>query len=204
MKKEAKKKLYKGLVVPQMAIGFVQKAQQELFVIESNLASYQAIARRVRPSLNTRFTKADKKTMEKAIDIMKKHRDEYKKVEKAWKPYVTKRTDKPVALPTFPVRHANPKRLVGAINDLFKYIYNLYEEGALNNKPILPVKQRVVNLRGKTIRQANAMVNNVQKLQEELVTCNKQKKKLLEELHNLRMWIAFHNSNNNNRPPGWK
>jgi hypothetical protein len=26
----------------------------------------------------------------------------------------------------------------------------------------------------------------------------------LEELHNLRMWIAFHNSNNNNRPPGWK
>lgn len=205
MKKEAKK--YKGLVAPQMAIGFVQRAQQELFVIESNLVTYQAIARRVRPLSNTRITKADKKSMEKAIEIMKKHRDEYKKLEKAWKPYATKRTDKKVTLPTFPLRRSKPKRLVGAINELFDSIDSMYEQGAgFANKPIVPVKQRVVNVRGKTIRQANAMVNNVQKIREELVTCKAQKKKLFEELHDLRMWIAFHNSNNNNNkvPPGWK
>jgi chaperonin cofactor prefoldin len=168
-RKEATK--YKGQVSQRMATWLTQKAQQEIHVLESNLVYYKSILRRVRPSTNKGFTKIQKRNMSKAIDMLNTYISDYEKVNTAWKPYVSKQTNKTVSLVRFPVRVTNtrPATFANALNTYFNAIKATYNNRAsFNNIPIIPVKRNITNLRGKTIPQAKTTKTKLNALKEDV------------------------------------
>lgn len=162
---------YKGQVSQRMATWLTQKAQQEIHVLESNLIYYKSILRRVRPSTNKGITKIQKRNMSKALDMLNTYISDYEKVNKAWKPYLSKRTNKTVSLVRFPVRVTNtrPVTFATALNTYFNAVMAKYEKRAgFNNIPIIPVKRNITNLRGKTIPQAKTTKTKLNALKEDV------------------------------------
>jgi hypothetical protein len=150
---------YTGQLVPSLAKSYVQKAQQELAVLETNLTYFQAIARRATPRVNARFTKTHAKNMQRAITMFKRYIADTEAVYKAWSKYTVKRTNKTVSLVTFPIRtitsNQSPLKLSEAINAYFKAVRRMYNNGAQrNNRPIMPFKRNTVNVRGMSLAKA--------------------------------------------------
>jgi flagellar biosynthesis chaperone FliJ len=162
---------YKGQVSQRMATWLTQKAQQEIHVLESNVVYYKSILRRVRPSTNKGFTKVQKRNMSRAIDMLNTYISDYEKVNTAWKPYVSKQTNKTVSLVRFPVRVTNtrPATFATALNTYFNAVMAKYNSRTtFNNMPIIPVKRNITNLRGKTIPQARTTKTTLSALKEDV------------------------------------
>lgn len=155
--KAAKKRVpkYTGSMSPRLAKSYVQKAQQELVVFETNLVKYQAILRRAK------LTKVQSKNATRVISIMRTYIADIEKVYKIWKKYTNKNTTKSVSLITFPIKMPYiggnfTVKLDVAINAYFKTLTRMVMNQANSaNLPIIPFKYNSVNVRGKTIRQAS-------------------------------------------------
>lgn len=155
-KRKAKK--WDGVALPSKAKEFVQAASHEVIVLQNHLAAFEAIS--IRSKSNTRFTKAQLKNMKTAIGMVEKYIAHYKRVIDAWMPYTKKRTLKNVSLPTFPVIDQSGEythvAFAKAVMLYFDTIRRAYEKGANQtfNRPVLPFKRNIVNLRTRTLAEA--------------------------------------------------
>jgi len=166
----AKRKVDKwtGVALPAKAKEFVQVATHEVVVLENHLTVFNAILTRTKA--NTRFTKTQIKNMKTVIGMVENYISNYKNVVKAWMPYTKKKTLKDVSLPTYPVidtsRVYAHVAFATSVLSYFDTIRRAYEKGANQtfNRPVLPFKRNMVNVRQRTIAQAKLVKRPVKQV----------------------------------------
>ena len=177
--KKAKKqaKPFRGVVTQREARYVLSRTQQEMAVLEGNIAQFKAVSRRVRPSVNNEIPKQLQRDITSAIKMATEYRDDYERIYKAWKKYSQGSGRASVKLPLYPApsieneKRSNTNhrgiRFSKAVNKYMDLILGWYENSRYENLPILPNKRSSKNVRHMTIANAKKVrVSNPANLKE--------------------------------------
>jgi hypothetical protein len=164
------------VITQERARSVSQRAAQEIAVLEKNLATYRAVSRRARPSMNARVSKEVKRDIDAALKIAESYISDYNRVYVAWKKLI-KSAPKRRRVIWFPLSSTQGPKLVDALNAFFNKTIKWVENETIRktNLPVLPHKSSVVNVRGKTIADAKHVksVKNQLEIAQNLLTGQK-------------------------------
>lgn len=149
-------KPFKGVVTKAEGRRVISRIQQEMVNLETNLAQYMGISRRVRPSVNNGISKQMKTEMDAAIKMFETYLHDYQKVYDAWEKYAKGSGKKKVTLPLYPTsflsnntmkNSLSSKRFSDAMNEYMQGIKAWYQNTHGSNAPIDPYERNLFNVR---------------------------------------------------------
>ena len=150
-------KPFKGVVTKADGRRVISRIQQEMVILETNLAKYMGISRRVRPSVLENVNSKQLKTdMDAAIKMYQTYIRDYQKVYDAWEKYAKGSGKKKVTLPVYPTsflpnntmtNSLSGKRFADALNEYMQSIKAWYRDTHGSNAPIDPYEKNLYNVR---------------------------------------------------------